>query len=394
MLITYRRHLKKCEHRSEGRKYRRCKCPIWLDGFLSGEEVRRALRDPERRDTVRDWQRAQDIVRDMEATGKNPADTRTGPTTLEDATNQFIADAKARGLRKPTIYKYDLLFRQLKDFAERQDIRFVSELDAETLSRFRVTWPNRNLGALKKLEYLRSFFRFVHDNGWMDDNPARKLKSPKVSQRPTMPFTPEEMVRVLSACDRFGSEYQGERRAKENARRMRSLILLLRHSGLRIRDAVTISRDRITGDKLFLYTAKTGTPVYLPLPASVIQALDALPNPSCKHFFWTGESSPEAVTKNWQKNLKEVFRLAGIPDGHAHRFRDTFAVDLLMARVPMERVSVLLGHASVRVTEKHYAPWVRARQEQLEADVRGAWAAIESQMKGTQEVHEKKELVN
>ena len=35
----------------------------------------------------------------------------------------------------------------------------------------------------------------------------------------------------------------------------------------------------------------------------------------------------------------------------------------------MERVSVLLGHASVRVTGKHYAPWVRARQAQLEADV-------------------------
>ena len=35
----------------------------------------------------------------------------------------------------------------------------------------------------------------------------------------------------------------------------------------------------------------------------------------------------------------------------------------------MERVSILLGHTSIRVTEKHYSPWVRARQEQLEADV-------------------------
>ena len=28
--------------------------------------------------------------------------------------------------------------------------------------------------------------------------------------------------------------------------------------------------------------------------------------------------------------------------GHAHRFRDTFAVELLLASVPLERVSVLL----------------------------------------------------
>jgi integrase/recombinase XerD len=39
----------------------------------------------------------------------------------------------------------------------------------------------------------------------------------------------------------------------------------------------------------------------------------------------------------------------------------------------MERVSVLLGHTSIKVTEKYYSPWVRARLEQLEADVRQSW---------------------
>jgi len=58
-----------------------------------------------------------------------------------------------------------------------------------------------------------------------------------------------------------------------------------------------------------------------------------------------------------------------------HRFRDTFAVELVKAGVPIERVSVLLGHSSIRVTERHYNPWVKARQEQLEADVRATWAA-------------------
>jgi integrase/recombinase XerD len=36
----------------------------------------------------------------------------------------------------------------------------------------------------------------------------------------------------------------------------------------------------------------------------------------------------------------------------------------------MGRVSVLLGHSRIKVTEKHYSPWLRARQERLEADVR------------------------
>ena len=58
---------------------------------------------------------------------------------------------------------------------------------------------------------------------------------------------------------------------------------------------------------------------------------------------------------------------------YAHRFRDTFSVELLQAGVPLERVSVFLGHSSVKVTERQYASWVQKRQ-QLEADLRSKWA--------------------
>jgi integrase/recombinase XerD len=51
------------------------------------------------------------------------------------------------------------------------------------------------------------------------------------------------------------------------------------------------------------------------------------------------------------------------------------AVELLKAGAPIERVSILLGHSSVRITEKHYNPWNRARQEQAEADVARSWAS-------------------
>jgi integrase len=51
-----------------------------------------------------------------------------------------------------------------------------------------------------------------------------------------------------------------------------------------------------------------------------------------------------------------VFRLAGIPGDHAHGFRDTLAVELPQTGVPMDRVSVVLGHSSTKVSEKHYSP--------------------------------------
>jgi integrase/recombinase XerD len=36
-------------------------------------------------------------------------------------------------------------------------------------------------------------------------------------------------------------------------------------------------------------------------------------------------------------------------------FRDTFAAELLLAGVPIDQTSLLLGHSSVKITERHYA---------------------------------------
>jgi integrase/recombinase XerD len=36
--------------------------------------------------------------------------------------------------------------------------------------------------------------------------------------------------------------------------------------------------------------------------------------------------------------------------------RNMFAVEMLLAGVPIDRVSMLLGHSSVKITEKHYSP--------------------------------------
>jgi integrase/recombinase XerD len=213
----------------------------------------------------------------------------------------------------------------------------------------------------------------VHESGWIHTNPAVHLKPPRITEPPTAPFTREEIAEILKACDAYPD--------KANRVRLRALVLLLRYSGLRFRDAATLSRDRIQNDKLFLYTAKTGTPVFCPLPPFVIEALNAIPEST--YFFWTGVSTPRTAAGIWQESLKRLFILAGVPSGHAHRFRDTFSVELLLAGVPIERVSILLGHHSVRITEKHYTPWVRARQEQLEADVRRTWQTHEPQ----QEVH-------
>jgi len=259
----------------------------------------------------------------------------------------------------------------MKAFARDNGLRFLRELDLRMLRKFRASWTNENFSAQKRLESLRTFFRFAQANGWITEHPAAKLEKQTTRHPQVLPFTREEWLRILAACDAYGDNYG--RTGQENARRLRALALLLRYSGLRIGDAVSLPRERIADGKLFLYTAKTGVPVWCPLPDAVVQALDAVRGTSQKYLFWTGQGKLKSAVGDWQRSLAKLLALAKVLNGHAHRFRHTFAIELLLAGVPIERVSVLLGHSSTRITEKHYSAWVRARQEQLEADVRRSW---------------------
>lgn len=186
-------------------------------------------------------------------------------------------------------------------------------------------------------------------------------------------------------------DWQGGYDFHSRQKRLLALILLMRWSGLAIKDAVTLERERLGSDgRLFLYRAKTGVPVYVPLPATVVEVLYELPNPNPRYFFWSGNGDSETAKKGWQRTLRHLFKkFAKItkPDGtpkwcHPHMFRDTFAVELLLSGVPIDQVSLLLGHSSVKITERHYAPFVKARQEQLENSVRLSWQVQSARHRG------------
>jgi integrase len=74
------------------------------------------------------------------------------------------------------------------------------------------------------------------------------------------------------------------------------------------------------------------------LPSAVVNALKTCPALSDQHWFWTGAGSKETLTGNWRRAFRRLYELAGVKDGHPHHFRDTFAIELLLAGVPIGRV--------------------------------------------------------
>jgi integrase len=323
---------------------------------LRGEAIRKSL-------DLTNWEAANRLIMEWEVSGPDKN------VSVNDACERFVADVESRGIGPAQTAKYKLLTREL--IAEFGTLP-VKAISVDDLRKFREGWKLSAISASKKLERLRSFFSFCESSGWVEKNPARGVKSPQAKQLPTLPFSDGEWKDILTALDVYGEIHVQSPSTIQ--RQLRALILLMRYSGLRISDAVSLKRDRIDDEgRLFIYQAKTGHPVSLPIPRCVREALASLDKDQESFFFWSGQGKLKSSITQWQERLKKVFVIAGIPQGHGHMLRDSFAVDLLTKGVPLEVVSTLLGHTSIKTTEKHYAPWVKSRQLALDSAVRSSW---------------------
>ena len=96
MLRLYRRHGTDCQYSSQ--RYRRCQCPIYVEGSLRGERVKKSL-------DLNSWEAASDLVRAWEASGEIGVVKPESPTVPE-AVRKFLDDAIARHLSRETMRKY------------------------------------------------------------------------------------------------------------------------------------------------------------------------------------------------------------------------------------------------------------------------------------------------
>ncbi len=353
MLTLFRRHLKTCPQSS--RRYRRCACPIHVEGSLRGEKIRKAL-------DLTSWEAADSLIAGWNATGEIGV-IRPDVPSIAEAVQKFLADAESRHLKEASLKKYrNLLDKKLAAFSEANGWSRLAQLNVEALREFRESWTFSPVTHEKNLGFLKAFFRFCESAGWIRSNPTVALKPPRVKPAPTLPFSEKELRDLLDAC----RGYNG------NGDRLRAMILLLRYSGLRIGDAVMLRRERLSGTTLMLYTQKSGTHVRVPLPPRVVAALKK--QPGDEHFFWSGNGKLKSAIEDWRRSFTSLAKLAKVENAHFHRFRDLFAIALLQKGVPIEDVAVLLGHQSSAVTRKHYNAWIKSRQDQLEVAVRKAWS--------------------
>src|SRR6266571_3250664 len=106
MLRLYRRHVKSCrfwtgKSTNGNRRNNNCRCPVWVDGYLAGTRVNKTL-------DLRDWTRANEIIRDWEIAGTIQPLERAG-MPVGEACEAFMTDVAAQRLSDASLKKYRVL---------------------------------------------------------------------------------------------------------------------------------------------------------------------------------------------------------------------------------------------------------------------------------------------
>jgi integrase len=155
-----------------------------------------------------------------------------------------------------------------------------------------------------------------------------------------------------------------------NRARIAAFVAVLRWTGLRIRNVVQSRRSQIFDEYIILRTQKNNKAVRLPLHPDILKSLEMIASGG-EYIFWFGEGNPKSFVGDWQRTFGRLGILAGVHI-HAHRWRHTFATDLLSKGIPVTEVAAILGN-SARIVEKHYSQWIQSRQTAIDSAVKATW---------------------
>ena len=341
----YRRHLKGCGYTSE-REHSRCDCPIHVEGRIGDERIKpRSLH-------VDSWEAANRIVLAWEAAGTTKPPVRK---TMREAIASYQEDCEAREIQPSTILKTNVLLAKLQKFADANNFEFLDEIGVAELKKFRATWKTWGAQTQRKnIDRTRSFFNWCADNKWIERLPRKAIKYPQLKPSKVTVFTDKEIAAIHAQIKRPI---------------MRAFILTLQHTGLRISDAVQLRKQDITDGRLCITTEKTGSEVWLPLPPSLLSALEAIR--TTEYYFWTGESKLSTVIGSKRRGVAKLLTRAKVC-GNPHKFRHTLATNLLSNGTSAAIVAKILGN-SEKVVSKFYDHWIPARQAQLETELQKTW---------------------
>jgi len=325
----------------------------WIRNSFDGRQQSRSLR-------TRDRSIATVLARRIEL------DILSGGRLTERMWPEFAEEfeqAVSSQVRRSTLKYYTFILDKLSGFLQKRGVRFLcdvtpAEITAFIESRRQELHPSRKRtmtdgGVRAYLRVLHRIFSFAVEREYLLKSPIRSMKNRNAVAGRTQPFSPEEITVMLTAPYLTDKAY------------LRAVVLMFLHTGLRIGDVINLKKTDADGACLALRARKNNTDLRLPIHSELREALGAAgaaqnAAQGRSPYLFSTESGQPIVSLD--KHLRRLWKACGVVGGHAHRFRDTFAVRLLETGASLYDVAKLLGISAV-VVEAHYAPYVKELQE-------------------------------
>lgn len=256
---------------------------------------------------------------------------RVKPKTVEDYEGAIRRLKKAFGTRKVT------------ELSPSDVARLIGQMKQQGLK----TWTVR-----KTLTPLRMAYAVAVREGWVSSSPVDKLlpsEKPKGDASEKRCLSKDEITRLLvSTRDRQGGDNH----------RWKALFALLCFTGLRISEALALTWNDVTEDRVIVREGKTDAAkrevILIPAVRSLLAAWKLKQPPGVEFVFGTAPGRScgrrEALTR-----LRATCKRAEIPSYTLHELRHTFASILIAQGELPTLVAKQMGHADPGVTMKTYA---------------------------------------
>lgn len=272
----------------------------------------------------------------------------------------YLSNKTLEGLSPRTIKYYGEVIYDFVEYVDKH-LSDVTSQDVREYLSFKQQLNNCSGATIDNLRRnLNTFFNTICNEGYVQYNPMAKIKKIKSAKKVKKPYTDFEIEKMRSELNKLPENTKFNKYMKL---RDQALFELLLSSGIRLRECVQLNKtdiDLVNRSFIVLGKGNKERRCYFSVKAQFY--LDQLLN--FKHNKKTikyGESPALFTGKNnssdgyrWshggiERRVRELGRKCDVK-AHPHKFRRTFATNLVNKGVPIEQIKELLGHANIDTT--------------------------------------------
>ena len=259
-----------------------------------------------------------------------------------------------KGLAKKTLEAYSHDLNRFLDYLQEKRIEDVLGATKLDVRAFLLTLRVRKLSnktIVRNLVAIRTFFRFLTQEGKLESNPVEDLESPQLAKTLPEILSLREVEELLEA----------PKPQTPLGIRDRSMLEMLYATGMRVSELVSLQMNQLNleGGYVLLF-GKGSKERAVPLGAEAIKrvsdylkgARQILLKGKESPFLFLNRSGRKMSRQAFWKKIKTYGRRAGIRKKITpHLLRHSFASHLLARGADLRSVQMLLGHADISTTQ-------------------------------------------